>query len=62
MSSGERNRKSLNRAVHRPGLRDLDMALAAVSGAGWNARPKRVRAPYAKTKASLEVSQVGRDT
>jgi hypothetical protein len=44
------------------GLRDHDMALYENSGTVWKVRPKRVKAPYAKFKCSLVVSQVERDT
>ena len=62
VSSGERTRKSLNQSACGLGLRDFDMVLSTGSGTVWNVRPERVKAPYAKSEDSLEVSQVGRDT
>ncbi len=62
MSSGERKQNSLNHGVYTVGLRDLDMACADVSRMDWKVQQDRVIAPYAKTEAGLEVSQVGRST
>ncbi len=43
-------------------MRDLDVGLQMDSGSIWKDTQDRVKASYAKSKSTLEVSQVSRDT
>ena len=44
------------------GVMDINVAFTRDSGIRWEAESERVRAPYAKSCVSLDVSGVVRDT